>query len=84
MRPQLIFDRARVDGFAFDIELFVIVERNDLALAEAPVTVSNTSRSTVHVWPATDGSSSATCGASGDGLRAGARTTRPRGIASPE
>jgi glycosyltransferase involved in cell wall biosynthesis len=45
---KLIFGRARVDGFAFDIELFVIVERNELALTEAPVTVSNTSRSTVN------------------------------------
>jgi glycosyltransferase involved in cell wall biosynthesis len=47
---QLVFGLARVDGFAFDIEIFVIAERNGLALVETPVTVSNTSRSTVHVW----------------------------------
>jgi dolichyl-phosphate beta-glucosyltransferase len=44
-----MFERAQVDGFAFDVELFVIVERNNLALTEVPVTVSNTTRSTVHV-----------------------------------
>jgi phosphomannomutase len=46
---DLIFDRTRIDGFAFDVELFVIVERNDLRLVELPVTVSHTSRSTVNV-----------------------------------
>ncbi len=46
---RLVFERARIDGFAFDIELFVIAERNGLALEEAPVSVSNTSRSTVRV-----------------------------------
>jgi dolichyl-phosphate beta-glucosyltransferase len=45
---KFVFDRTRVDGFAFDVELFVLVERNDLTLLEAPVTVSNTSRSTVN------------------------------------
>jgi dolichyl-phosphate beta-glucosyltransferase len=45
-----VFARAQVDGFAFDVELFVIVERNGLALTEVPVTVSNTTRSTVHVF----------------------------------
>jgi phosphomannomutase len=46
---KLIFERSRVDGFAFDVELFVIAERNNLSLVEAPVTVSNTTRSTVRV-----------------------------------
>jgi putative flippase GtrA len=46
---RLLFSRARIDGFAFDVELFVIVERNGLALTEVPVTVVNTSRSTVRV-----------------------------------
>jgi len=45
---KLVFDRARIDGFAFDVEVFAIVERNGLSLTEAPVTVSHTSRSTVH------------------------------------
>ncbi len=46
---RLLFDRARVDGFAFDIELFVIAERNRLALTEIPVRVANDVRSTVRV-----------------------------------
>ena len=46
---RAVFSRAQVDGFAFDVELFVIVERNGFALVEVPVTVSNASRSTVHV-----------------------------------
>jgi putative flippase GtrA len=45
--------RARIDGFAFDIELFVMAERNGLALGEMPVQVVNTTRSTVR--PARDG-----------------------------
>jgi len=44
-----LFDRARIDGFAFDIELFVMVERNGLALTEVPVAVRNTRASTVRV-----------------------------------
>jgi putative flippase GtrA len=48
-----IADRARIDGFAFDIELFVLAERNRWALAEAPVRVVNTSSSTVR--PVRDG-----------------------------
>ena len=43
------FTRAQVDGFAFDVELFVIAERNGLAITEVPVSVSNATRSTVHV-----------------------------------
>jgi dolichyl-phosphate beta-glucosyltransferase len=46
---RLIFERSRIDGFAFDVELFVIAERHDLAVAEVPVTVVNTTRSTVRV-----------------------------------
>jgi putative flippase GtrA len=44
-----MFERARVDGFAFDIELFVIAERDRLAVTEVPVHVQNTERSTVKV-----------------------------------
>ena len=54
-RGEFIFDRTRIDGFAFDVELFAIVERNGLSLTEVPVTVSHTSRSTVHVGRETDG-----------------------------
>jgi len=46
---RFVFERTRVDGFAFDVEIFVIVERNGLRLVEAPVTVTNTTRTTVHV-----------------------------------
>ena len=35
---QLLFSKARIDGFAFDVELFHLVERYRLSLAEVPVT----------------------------------------------
>jgi putative flippase GtrA len=44
-----IFGRSRVDGFAFDVEIFVVAERNGLAVTEVPVTVENSTRSTVKV-----------------------------------
>jgi len=47
-----IFGRARLDGFAFDVEVLHLVERFRLSLAEVPVTVSNDERSTVRVGPA--------------------------------
>lgn len=46
---QLLFGLGRVDGFAFDVELFHLVERHRLALREVPVEVVNSDRSTVHV-----------------------------------
>ena len=46
---RLIFARTRVDGFAFDVEVFHLVERYHLSLAEVPVTIANSSRSSVHV-----------------------------------
>jgi dolichyl-phosphate beta-glucosyltransferase len=46
---RFIFERSKIDGFAFDVEVFVIAECNGLSLAEVPVTVVNTTRSTVHV-----------------------------------
>jgi putative flippase GtrA len=46
---HLLFERARIDGFAFDVELFVIAERNGLAVTEVPVEVANSSRSSVRV-----------------------------------
>jgi dolichyl-phosphate beta-glucosyltransferase len=45
----LLFSQARIDGFAFDVELFVMAERFGLGLAEVPVQVENTTRSTVRV-----------------------------------
>jgi dolichyl-phosphate beta-glucosyltransferase len=44
---RLLFSSGRVDGFAFDIELFHLVERHRLSLAEVPVEVENSERSTV-------------------------------------
>lgn len=46
---RLIFTHSHVDGFAFDVEVFHLVERYKLSLQEVPVRVENQSRSTVHV-----------------------------------
>lgn len=48
---HLLFSKARVDGFAFDVELFHLVERYRLSLTEVSVTVENSTRSTVRVAP---------------------------------
>jgi putative flippase GtrA len=44
-----IFSRARIDRFAFDIEVFHLVERLRLSLEEVPVTLQNSAGSTVKV-----------------------------------
>ena len=44
-----IFTRTRLDGFAFDVEVLHLVERDRLTLAEVPVTLVGTSGSTVRV-----------------------------------
>lgn len=46
---ELIFNHSHVDGFAFDVEVFHLVERYRLSLTEVSVRVENSSRSTVHV-----------------------------------
>jgi dolichyl-phosphate beta-glucosyltransferase len=46
---RLVFGRTQIDGFAFDVEVFHLVERYRLTLIEVPVHVVNSSRSTVHV-----------------------------------
>lgn len=46
---RLIFQRMRIEGFAFDVELFHLVERFRLSLIEVPVEVVNSSRSTVNI-----------------------------------
>lgn len=46
---RLVFGRSRVDGFAFDVEVFHLAERYRLSLTEVPVSVANSSRSTVRV-----------------------------------
>lgn len=44
-----IFSRAKIDRFAFDIEVFHLAERLRLSLKEVPVTLTNSSGSTVKV-----------------------------------
>ncbi len=46
---EVIFGHARVDGFAFDVELFMLAERYGLSLTEVPVEVENSDLSTVKV-----------------------------------
>jgi len=46
---KAIFSLARVDGFAFDIEVLHLVERHELSLAEVPVRLDSAGRSTVRV-----------------------------------
>jgi glycosyltransferase involved in cell wall biosynthesis len=46
---RVIFGHSRLDGFAFDVEVFHLVEAYQLSLAEVPVRVVNSSRSSVHV-----------------------------------
>jgi dolichyl-phosphate beta-glucosyltransferase len=46
---RLMFSRARVDRFAFDVELFHLAERYRLSLHEVPVALANSTSSTVRV-----------------------------------
>jgi dolichyl-phosphate beta-glucosyltransferase len=46
---ELIFGHSRVDGFAFDVEVFHLAEHYGLSLSEVPVVVENSERSTVRV-----------------------------------
>jgi dolichyl-phosphate beta-glucosyltransferase len=46
---RLIFSHTMVDGFAFDVEVFHLVERYHLSLTEVPVRIENSPRSTVRV-----------------------------------
>lgn len=46
---EVLFSHARIDGFAFDVELIHLVERHGLSLTEVPVEVVNSDTSTVHV-----------------------------------
>ena len=46
---QLLFSHTRIDGFAFDVELFHLIERYRLTLHEVPVSVANAESSTVRV-----------------------------------
>lgn len=44
-----VFGAAKVDGFAFDVEVFHLAERYRLSLHEVPVELANTETSTVRV-----------------------------------
>ncbi|MEA3018830.1 MAG: hypothetical protein QOI47_354, partial [Actinomycetota bacterium] len=44
-----LFERTRLDGFAFDVEVLHLVELDQLSLLEVPVTLRETGGSTVHV-----------------------------------
>lgn len=46
---ESMFSRSLIDGFAFDVELFHIAERQHLRVREIPVTVTNSAVSTVSV-----------------------------------
>lgn len=46
---RLWVERGRIDGFAFDVELYVLAESNDLSLHEVPVSVENSPVSSVRV-----------------------------------
>jgi glycosyltransferase involved in cell wall biosynthesis len=46
---RAIFERSRVDRFAFDVEIFLIAETKGMKVEEVPVSIVNSSRSTVHV-----------------------------------
>jgi putative flippase GtrA len=45
----VLFSHARLDRFAFDVELFHLAERYHLSLVELPVTVAHSNRSSVRV-----------------------------------
>ena len=46
---RTLFERARLDGFAFDVELFHLAERHGLEVCEVPVSVANVQTSSVRV-----------------------------------
>jgi glycosyltransferase involved in cell wall biosynthesis len=46
---RLLFSHARVDGFAFDVELFHLAERYRCSLTEVPVELANSTTSSVRV-----------------------------------
>lgn len=46
---RLVLGRGRIDGFAFDVEIFATAEANGLSVLPVPVTVENSTTSTVRV-----------------------------------
>ncbi len=47
---RVIFERTNIDGFAFDVELFLIAEQDQLSLLEVPVVVANRAGSSVSLF----------------------------------
>lgn len=48
---RLVFERTTVDGFAFDVEVLHLVERDGLSLREVPVVLEDHDVSTISVLP---------------------------------
>lgn len=46
---KAIFERTRITGFAFDVEIFLMAEQDRLSLTEIPVSITNRSGSSVQV-----------------------------------
>lgn len=46
---KTLFQRTRIDGWAFDVELFLMAEQDQLSLRELPVTVENRPGSSVRI-----------------------------------
>ena len=46
---ELIFEKSKLNGFSFDIEIFHLVERWRLSLLEVPMTVAETDATTVNL-----------------------------------
>lgn len=46
---QIVFERTKIDGFAFDVEVFLLAEQDRLSLTEIPVSVANRHGSSVRL-----------------------------------
>ena len=46
---RAVFERTRINGFAFDVEIFLIAEQDQLSLTEIPVSVTNRAGSSVRI-----------------------------------
>ncbi len=46
---KVLFERTRIDGFAFDVEIFLMAEQDRLSLIEVPVAVTNRAGSSVRL-----------------------------------
>jgi dolichyl-phosphate beta-glucosyltransferase len=46
---RMVFERTVIDGFAFDVELFLMAEQDHLSLREVPVSILNRTASSVRI-----------------------------------